>query len=76
MAEQFISELIMLRHQHDSTLRGFAKALGISPSYLSDLENGNRMPSVNVIEKLCHCPVGPSSKRWHLMGARAHGWKV
>ena len=76
MKEQFISELIMLRHQHGSTLRGFAKALGMSPTYLSDLENGKRMPSINVIEKLCHCPVGPSTKRWHLMGARAHGWDV
>lgn len=76
MNEKFISELIMLRHQYDVSLRGFARSLGISAGYLCDLEKGRRKPSVNVIEKLCHCPVGPSTKRWHLMGARTHGWKV
>ncbi|KKL73942.1 hypothetical protein LCGC14_2069830 [marine sediment metagenome] len=76
MAEQFISELIMLRHQHGSSLRGFAKALNISPTYLSDLERGRRRPTLNIINKLCECPVGPSTRRWHLMGARARGWKI
>ncbi len=76
MKEQFISELIMLRHQHGSTLRSFAKALEYSATHLSDLENGKRTPSIRFIEKLCEIPVGPSRKRWHLMGARAHGWNV
>ncbi len=76
MKEQFISELIMLRHQHDATIRGFAKDLECSATHLCDLEHGNRTPSVRFIEKLCQVPIGPSRKRWHLMGARTHGWKV
>jgi len=74
--ERFIKELKKLRSGPGWTLRGFARGLGISPSYLSDLERGNRMPSVALIEKLCELPHGPSNKTWHRIGAGCHGWNV
>ena len=34
------------------TLRACAKHVGISPSYLSDIENGRRIPAENVLGKI------------------------
>ena len=34
------------------SLRATAKKLEISPAFLSDIENGNRKASVNVLEKM------------------------
>ena len=41
------------RQQKGKTLRGFAEELDISPSYLSDIENGNRSaPNQDVLNKM------------------------
>lgn len=39
--------LTLKRKQKGFTLRGFAKELGISPAFLSDLESGNRVIPAN-----------------------------
>lgn len=42
-----------LRDQHDLSLREFAKKLGdISPAHISDIENGRRNPSDDLLHKM------------------------
>ena len=55
-----------------------AHELGISPSYLCDLESGRRLPSVGIVQSICWgAGCGEAGRRrWHLAGARAHGWDV
>lgn len=40
------------RIEKDITLRSLAGQLGITPAYLSDIENGHRIPAEDVIQKL------------------------
>lgn len=56
----------------------FAAKLGITPQYLCDLESGRRMPSLKLINRIAD-KAGRSEaccRRWHRLGAMAHGWKV
>ncbi len=43
--------LRLLRTFHDMSQREVAAALGISTSYLSEIENGKKMPSLELIEQ-------------------------
>lgn len=43
--------LRLLRVYHDLKRNELAERLGLSPSYISELEKGNRTPSLDVIEK-------------------------
>lgn len=42
---EFGEYIMNKRKDMKMTLRGFAKKLGVSPSYVSDIENGNREPN-------------------------------
>ncbi len=70
--------LIELRSAVGMTQKELAAALKISNQYLCDMEHGRRMPSVNVVEKICKwAGRGPRGiSHWHIAAARAHGWKV
>lgn len=51
--EHTLGDLIReTRLERDLTLRGLAKQLGITPSYLSDIENDRRVPSEEVLRSL------------------------
>ena len=42
-----------LRDRHDISLREFARKLGdISPAHISDIENGRRNPSEDLLQKM------------------------
>jgi hypothetical protein len=62
----------------ECTLTGASKGIGISPQYLHDLKEGRRLPSVEVVNKICDwLGRGPEGRlAWHRAGATAHGWKV
>lgn len=55
-----------------------ADAIGFSVQYVSDLRRGMRLPSVEVVERLCEwLGRGPKGRlEWHRAGARAHRWQV
>jgi len=36
----------------DKTLRDVAKEVGVAPSFISDIENGNRNPSAEVLKRI------------------------
>ena len=44
--------LISIRVDKGLSVRAFANIIGISPAYLSDIENGNRQISDSVIDKV------------------------
>lgn len=48
----FKKMLCMIRIQNDETLDQMAKRIGISQSYLSSVENGNRQGSLKMINKI------------------------
>jgi|GEM_PF-6373170 len=60
------------------TLECFGSNLGYSKSYVSDIENGRRLPSVNFIDALCRYLNCDREKYmyWHTLGAREHGWRI
>lgn len=74
----FVEMLRAVLADRDSTLASAAQSLGISPPYLHDLKEGRRLPSVEMVEKICAwMGRGPKGRlEWHLAGAEAHGWKV
>ena len=47
----FGNELKSIRNNRALTVRGFAKVVGYSAVYISDLENGNRKPTLEMINK-------------------------
>lgn len=51
----------MIRHKGCS-YRSLAKELGISATYLYDIENGKRLPNIELYEKMCKC--GKFDKTW------------
>jgi transcriptional regulator with XRE-family HTH domain len=58
--------------------KAVAELLDFSEQYVSDLLNGRRLPSLEVIERLCAklaCTIA-TRRQWHKAGARAHGWKL
>lgn len=74
----FVEMLRTVLTNRELTLASAARALGISSQYLHDLKEGRRLPSVEVVEKICKwMGRGPIGRlEWHLAGAEAHGWKV
>ena len=56
----------------------FGEALGFSAVYVSDMELGNRKPSVQFVDKMISGMNMSKSeaKIWHRLGAKANGWKV
>ncbi len=67
-----------IRDGHELSQKDMAKRIGITPQYLCDLEQGRRLGSVEVVEKICTAfGRGPKGRReWHVAGARSHGWDV
>ena len=76
----FHEELLALRELSKLSQLGMAIELGISPQYYHDLENGRRMPSVNIVQRITNfCQIGHGKaaiRAWHIMAARTHGWDV
>lgn len=73
----FIRMLDTLKREGELTQQKLAKLLGISATYLSDIEAGRRKPSVAVVTKLCNLPTeGKMREFWHRAAARACGWEV
>lgn len=55
----------------------WARKMGISEQYLCDLKLGRRLPSVAVADTLTEIAGNEKNPMyWHLLGARAHGWKI
>lgn len=52
MATKFGKELRKIRIEHDDNLNGMARKLGVSASYISGVEAGNRAIPSNWIQKL------------------------
>ena len=67
-----------VRTARNMTQKELAAALDITPQYLCDLEQGRRLGSVEVVDRLCVLTNAGNVQRraWHLAGARAHGWNV
>ncbi len=40
------------RKQSNASMRGFAKELGVSASYIARIENGTRRPSEKLVDRL------------------------
>lgn len=53
MENKFSSNLRILRKKNKLTLEVLGKTLGVSKSALSDYENGNTLPSLDVCEVIC-----------------------
>lgn len=72
MTKSLKDEIKTLRLKAGFTLREFAKQVGISAAYLSDIEHGRRMPSDEVLhrmaERLRH--VGASFQQLKSLDAR------
>lgn len=43
--------LRLIRVLHDCKVSELSKAIGISPSYISEIENNKKTPSMDIIEK-------------------------
>lgn len=52
MKDTLGTEIRRLRLAADTTLREFARRVGISAAHLSDIENGRRMPSEKVLHDI------------------------
>ncbi len=74
----FTEMLQTVRIGQDLSQADLAKALGFSPQYLSDIENGRRLPSVKFVNRICdRMDRGPKGRlAWHKAGAKTHGWEV
>lgn len=77
---RFAAELIELRAVHHLTQQELGNRIGISPQYVCDLESGRRAPSIRVCDMISDKfgPIRSDSytRRWHRLGAMAHGWLV
>jgi transcriptional regulator with XRE-family HTH domain len=54
MAKTLGERIRELRRKEDFSLREFAKKLGVSAAFLSDVELGRRYPSDNKLAKIAH----------------------
>ena len=78
MAHTFVEMLLTVRDAAGMPQKELAAALEFSNQYLCDLEKGRRLGSVEFVNRLCDwlgCD-DRERKRWHLAGARSHGWNV
>lgn len=59
------------------TQQQWARDMNISEQYLSDLSLGRRLPSVAIADVLTEIAGNERNPmHWHLLGARAHGWRI
>jgi len=74
----FVEMLRTLGLDGTFTQSEIARVLGVSPSHISDLLKGRRLPSVSLVNRICdYKGRGPAGRlEWHLAAARAHGWEV
>lgn len=74
----FIEMLNAVLSAQECTLSQASAGIGISVQYLHDLKSGRRLPSVEVVNKICDwMGRGPKGRlEWHVAGAAAHGWKT
>ena len=58
--------------------RQFARDIGFSAMYLTDVLLGNRHPSIRFVNAVCDLlRLRPRDrKEWHIAAARCHGWNV
>ncbi len=54
MENKFSTNLRLLRKKNKLTLEELGKELGISKSAISDYENGNTLPSLDVCKNICN----------------------
>ena len=76
---QHFTELVTaLRKARGFDQKQLAKWLGLSQQYVSDLQTGRRLPSLNVVEIICRRSECLPQGRlvWHRAAAMAHGWKI
>lgn len=52
IAKNVAIELRAMRHVHGKTLKDVSRVSGLSISYLSDLEHGRAMPTLETLEKI------------------------
>ena len=71
--QEFIRLLKRLRG--GVTQVAFAETLGISATYLCDVERGRKNPSIRFVQRLCDHD-GANRLEWHRAAARACGWEV
>ena len=74
----FIQMLEQVLDATEMRQKHFAKAIGISQSYMCDLMKGKRGPSPNLVNKICdYMGTGPKGRRvWHMAAARTDGWEI
>lgn len=74
----FAERITALRTAKKLSQKDFAKAIGFTPQYVCDLENGRRLGSVEFVERVCDWLECRADLRraWHVAGARSHGWNV
>lgn len=58
--------------------KDWAVRLGFTPQYICDLEQGRRIGSVQIVNRMLDAIDATRRKRreWHAAGARAHGWCI
>ena len=73
-----VSMIRTAREARQMNQKEFAGAISITPQYLCDLEQGRRLGSVEVVNRICDLlGIGDRARRkWHVAGARSHGWNV
>ena len=74
----FVEMLTQARTSREIQQKDFAAALNFTPQYVCDLEKGRRLGSVEFVNRLCDW-LGANDrerKKWHLAGARSHGWNI
>ncbi len=54
MIEKSLGDVIREARANTGGLREFAKKLGVSPSYMSDIENDRRVPAEDIIRKMAN----------------------
>lgn len=77
-AVTLVEMMVKAREGRKLSQKDFAAALDFTPQYVCDLEKGRRLGSVEFVNRLCDwLDVTVSErKKWHLAGARAHGWEL
>lgn len=79
--EDWLTFSSMLKGYRDDvrmTQKKLGEAIGYSAVYVSDIELGNRKPSVQFVEKFISGMKMSESEGaiWHKLAAKANGWKV
>lgn len=81
----FADQLRYARGHWRLSQRDLARSLGITGSYLNDIEHGRRAPSIKFLERFLAFYVATEPKAdtkprilrlWTLAAIRAHGWDI